>query len=52
MKDKILHLTRLALAHTYRGIRALQDPDKSRYHAAVVQECRLRIDYINKELTQ
>ena len=52
LKKKVKQLERLELAHTLRGIRTRNNPDKVHYHVLMVQDCRTRIEYISKEISK
>ena len=50
MPHKIMveKLRRLELAHTLRGLRTRNNPDKLSYHVVMARDCRAKIDYILK----
>lgn len=47
-KKMVEKLRRLELAHTLRGLRTRNNPDKFNYHVIMVRDCRAKIDYLLK----
>lgn len=47
-KPMVEKLRRLELAHTLRGLRTRNNPDKLNYHVIMVMDCRAKIDYLLK----
>lgn len=45
-KELAHKLRRKQLAHALMGIRTKNNPDKLHYHQVVVEDCRIRIEYI------
>lgn len=52
LKEKVVQLRRLELAHMLKGIRTRNNPYKVHYHVVMAEDCRLRIEYINKEISK